>query len=83
MEFLVMPQTVHSLVECYSAPNDSTDCSPKVCIVWEGECDGLSCSPLTICDCNAKVCVAKICAAKGGVCTTRACTIKADIMDQP
>lgn len=71
MEFLVMPQTIHSLVECYSAGgNDGcTHCD------YEGDCNCFNGDNITyICTCkgvHVPICIAKL------------CTIKAEIMNQP
>lgn len=80
MEFLVMPQTVHSLVECYSASDgdNCTRCNLECTCYGEGSCyeRGNTCTCKGVRVCGAKnSCIA--------LCANKSCTVKAEIMNQP
>lgn len=81
MEFLVMPQTTHSLVECYSASGGGCNCNGElICTCYGGSCydKGDTCTCKGV---HVPVCVVKnSCIA---LCANKSCTVKADIMNQP
>ena len=68
MDFLVIPQTSNSLIDCYSSPESCT-------------CQGthITCTVYTPCNCNLNVPIT--CPKK--YCDNKACTIKADIKSVP
>ena len=81
MEFLVMPQATHSLVECYSASGggNCTFCD------FDCTCHGGSCYDKgDICTCKGVL--VPVCGVKNSciaLCANKSCTVKAEIMNQP
>lgn len=86
MEFLVMPQTTHSLVECYSASGGGDS---KCCFAGGIRCtcnDGSTYEPCVIETCTCKGVLVPVCGVKNSciaLCANKSCTVKADIMNQP
>lgn len=87
MEFLVMPQTVHSLVECYSASGGGCYCNSIFNCPCNGckgdnttfECPGFGGDCDYTCTCHG---VHIPCGVKWD-CPSKACTVKAEILNQP
>lgn len=85
MEFLVMPQTVHSLVGCYSAGGCDTDdcCYADGILTCNCKGDGATYEPcIKENTCPGKCIHTPVCGVKNS-CIAKSCTIKAEIMNQP
>lgn len=85
MEFLVIPQSTRSLIECYSAGGDC-DCYQGTLNCTTINVDGddndiCACKGSNICACDeSKTCSYSPCVER--VCPARKCLIKAEIMNE-